>query len=69
MNGREGESFMHHRSSIRRNKLLRCQSSIKSNQKDSTITWEYSGKYIENDRLKFCGMKKSEAALQWGKRQ
>lgn len=55
MNGREGESFMHHRSSIRRSKFLRCQSSIKSNQKDSTITWKRSGKCTENDRLKFCG--------------
>lgn len=54
MSGREGEIFMHHRNSTRRNKLLRCQSSSKSNQKDGTIIWEYSGKCKENHKTRLC---------------
>lgn len=45
---------MHHRSSGGKNKLLRCQSNSNSNQKDSIVIWEYSGKWKENHKPKSC---------------
>lgn len=50
MSGREGES----RSSTGKTNLLSCQSDGNSNQKGSTIIWEYSGKCKENHKPKSC---------------
>lgn len=69
MKGREGESFMHHRSGIRRNKLLRCQSSSKSTKRMVQLSGNIQGNVQKFTSWGSVGRRKVKLSYNEEKRQ